>query len=112
MPSNLSQLRLLDIRHNIYLLNAWTRDLTFEQFADDTMRFYAVVRALEVISEASRGVDREVKDRHPAIVWSDIAGAGNIYRHNYDDVTERRIWDTAKIAVPPLLAAVESELAG
>ena len=111
MPSELSRLRLLDIRHNIYLANAWTRDVTFEQFAEEIMRFYAVVRALEIISEASRGIDREVKERYLNIAWSDAAGAGNIYRHNYDDVTERRIWDTVMLALPPLLGAVESELA-
>ena len=111
MPSELSRLRLLDIRDNIYLANAWTAGHTFEQFAGDVMRFYAVVRALEIVSEATRGIDREVKERHPEIAWSDAAGAGNIYRHNYDDVTERRVWDTVMIALPPLLAAVESELA-
>ena len=39
-----------------------------------------------------------------------MAGAGNVYRHDYDQVRERIIWRTATIEVPQLLAAVESEL--
>ena len=62
-----SRVRLIDVRHNIYLVKEWTAGLTFRQFADDTMRVYAVVRALEIISEASRGIQADVKTRHPGI---------------------------------------------
>ncbi len=110
MPSELSRRRLLDIRHNIYLVTEWVAGFTVDQFADDTMRVYAVTRALEIISEASRGLDLDVKTRHPDLPWPSMAGAGNVYRHDYDQVRERIIWRTATIEVPQLLAAVESEL--
>jgi uncharacterized protein with HEPN domain len=111
MLSDQSRVRLIDVRHNIYLVKEWTAGLTFRQFADDTMRVYAVVRALEIISEASRGIQADVKTRHPGIDWSKMAGAGNIYRYDYDDVVEQFVWTTANNSLPPLLAAVESELA-
>jgi uncharacterized protein with HEPN domain len=110
MPSEWPRRRLQDIRDNIYLIDEWTRGLTFDQFEAETMRVYAVVRALEIISEASRRLDDELKTRHADILWADIAGAGNIYRHNYDNVEQRRIWHTATTMLPPLLAIVESEL--
>lgn len=110
MPSEASRRRLLDMRHNLYLVRSWTDGLTVEQFIEDTMRFYAVVRAMEIISEASRGVDTEVKARHPTLEWSTIAAAGNFYRHEYDNVIEKRIWHSAITTLPSLLAAVESEL--
>lgn len=91
MPSESSRRWLLDIRHNIYLVDEWAHGLTFGQFEADTMRLYAVVRALEIISEASRRLDREMKGRHPNLSWGDIAGSGNVYRHNYDNVEERRV---------------------
>jgi hypothetical protein len=45
-----------------------------------------VTRCLEIISEASRRLPEAMKARHPSIAWSDMAGAGNVYRHDYDDV--------------------------
>lgn len=111
MPSERSRDRLLDIRHNIYLVRDWTDGLTIEQFVDDTMRVYAVVRALEIISEASRGLDDDVKASHPELPWAVIAAAGNVYRHEYDNVIEKRVWHSATTTLLPLLAAVESELA-
>jgi uncharacterized protein with HEPN domain len=98
------------MRHNIVLAFTWTSELTFEEFSDDTMRVYAVVRALEIVSEASRGLEENVRARPPELPWRSIAGAGNVYRHDYDDVQERYVWRTVKEALPPLLVAVESEL--
>ena len=40
-----------------------------------------------------------------------MAGAGNIYRHDYEDVAASRVWDTVQLALPPLKAAIEQELA-
>ena len=42
--------------------------------------------------------------------WKQIAGAGSIYRHSYENVQERRIWATIHDALPQLLATVEAEL--
>jgi len=38
-------------------------------------------------------------------------GAGNVYRHDYDNVAEEIVWRTVQNNLAPLLAAVESELA-
>jgi hypothetical protein len=39
-----------------------------------------------------------------------MAGAGNIYRHDYEDVVAKRVWDTVRIALPPLKLVVDREL--
>jgi uncharacterized protein with HEPN domain len=51
-----------------------------------------------------------VKARHPDIGWKQIAGAGNIYRHDYEDVVAEFVWETVQRALPPLRAAIEAEL--
>jgi len=71
---------------------------------------YAAVRCIEIISEASRRVDAAVKARYPQFPWTDMAGASNIYRHDYEQVRETLIWKTEKNAPPPLLSAIEAEL--
>jgi uncharacterized protein with HEPN domain len=37
--------------------------------------------------------------------------AGNVYRHDYDNVAEEIVWRTVQNNLAPLLAAVEGELA-
>jgi hypothetical protein len=41
---------------------------------------------------------------------NDIAGAGNIYWHDYEDVTEQHVWDTVQIDLPPLRTAIQQEV--
>jgi uncharacterized protein with HEPN domain len=105
------QRRLIDIRHNIHLAQKFVREMDRAAFLTDDMAFYAVTRCLEIISEASRRPPDEMKQRHPEIPWADIAGAGNVYRHDYEDVQQARVWATVQNRPPELLAAVEQELA-
>jgi uncharacterized protein with HEPN domain len=101
---------LRDIEHHIRLAASFVAGLDYEAFRDDTRTVYAVVRCLEIISEASRRLPDEVKARHPSIPWKDIAAAGNVYRHEYEDVAARVIWDTVQIALPQLREVIVSEL--
>jgi uncharacterized protein with HEPN domain len=53
----------------------------------------------------------ELKARHPNIAWKGMAGAGNVYRHDYQDIAALRIWNAVQFALPPLRNVVEQELA-
>jgi uncharacterized protein with HEPN domain len=79
-------------------------------FSNDRLRIYAVTRCLEIISEASRRLPEELKSRQPAIHWREMAAAGNIYRHEYEDVAAQRVWQTLTVSLPLLLAVIEEEL--
>jgi uncharacterized protein with HEPN domain len=52
----------------------------------DLTRRYAAERCIEIISEASRRIPADWKAEHPSIPWPDIAGIGNVLRHDYEDV--------------------------
>jgi uncharacterized protein with HEPN domain len=110
MPSDAERNALKDVLHHIDLAQHFTQALDFEGFRDDTMRLYAVTRCHEIISEASRRLSDGLKARHPGIAWKQMAGAGNIYRHDYEDVAARRVWYTVQIALPSLRAVIEQEL--
>ena len=101
---------LSDIARNIALAQAFVHGLTFANFKAELKSVYAVTRSLEIISEASRRLSPELKKRHPNIIWSQMAGAGNIYRHDYLDIRDDVLWKTVHEYLPPLLAVVEQEL--
>jgi uncharacterized protein with HEPN domain len=72
---------------------------------------YAIVRCLEIISEASRRLSAELKARHSQIPWPEMAAAGNFYRHKYENVLPERVWKTLQDDLPALRTAIEQELA-
>ena len=85
--------------------------MTLADFKTDRLRRNALIRCLEIISEASRRLDPAIQSRHPEIPWQDIASAGNIYRHEYQDLDTRLVWGTITAALPQLDVAVAAELA-
>jgi len=96
--------------HHIGLATGFTVGIDYATFCSDIRTVYAVTRCLEIISEASRRLPDDMKARHPAIAWTQMAAAGNIYRHEYEDVAAHYIWDTVHVALPPLRAVLELEL--
>jgi uncharacterized protein with HEPN domain len=111
MPSKTLDV-LLDIRDNIFLARQIVEGLTPEGFEQNRILFYAATRALEIISEATRRLPQEMRERHSNLPWRDIMDAGNFYRHQYDNVAERYVWRTIHQHLDPLLAMVEQELRG
>ena len=102
---------LRDIARHIELAVQFTAGFDYEAFVADQRTVYAVTRCLEVISEASRRLPDDLKAWRPSIAWRDMAGAGNIYRHDYEDVAAQQVWDAVQIDLPPLRLAIDQELA-
>ena len=84
--------------------------ISFEKFRDNRLFFYAVTRALEIISEGGAAASQDLRNRHPQLPWRAIMGVGNVYRHNYDTVAEEYVWRTVHENLPALLAVVEAEI--
>jgi uncharacterized protein with HEPN domain len=95
---------LVDIAENLHLAREFVGDRDYQAFFDDRRT------PLEIVSEASRRLPSTLKAPHPEIPWQDIAAAGNIYRHQYEDVLEQRIWRTVQDHLEPLQQVVEDEL--
>lgn len=111
MPSKAGEAALRDINQHIDLATAFISDVRPDEFRSDLRTLYAVIRCLEIISEASRRLPEDLKAQHPDIAWKQIAGAGTVYRHDYEDVAAEIIWNTVVLALPILKIAVCSEIA-
>jgi uncharacterized protein with HEPN domain len=99
-----------DIQRHIAMAQSFIEGMDYEAFKDDNLHIYAVTRCLEIISKASRRLPEALKARHPSIQWREMAAAGDIYRHEYEDVAARRVWRTVSVSLPLLHAVVAREL--
>jgi uncharacterized protein with HEPN domain len=111
MPSETAIAALHDIAYHIDLADNFVKGLTVAAFREDLRTVYAVTRCLEIISEASRRLPDEMKARHPSISWRNMAGAGNIYRLDYEDVDATQVWEAVLLDLPPLRVVIQRELA-
>ena len=84
--------------------------MSFDPFVRDKRTIYAVTRALEIISEASRRLPEELKRRYPDIDWNAVAAAGNVYRHEYEVLDEAILWRTIQQGLTGLEEMAKREL--
>lgn len=110
MPSKNPAQRLAEIITNIDAIREVTDGMDLASFKADRRTVYAVVRALEIISEASRRLPPEMIERRPEIGWPAVAAAGNIYRHEYEAVEAAMVWNTVCSDLDPLREAAIAEL--
>jgi uncharacterized protein with HEPN domain len=110
MPSKNPAQRLADIVDNVDAIWKFTSELDLPAFRADRKTVYAVVRALEIISEASRRLPNDLLHRHPEIDWAAVAAAGNVYRHEYEAVDEALIWYTVRHGLSAIRSVAEEEM--
>jgi uncharacterized protein with HEPN domain len=77
-----------------------------EEFLADAMVQDAVLRNLEVIGEAVKGLSEEARADAPDIPWRQIAGLRDRLIHAYFGVDLHLVWDVVERQMPPLHRAV------
>ena len=99
--------RLQDIAQCIEKIGQFLVGKTFGDFSNNAMLHDAVVRNLEIISEASRHVTEELKTEVPEVPWRKVADMGNWLRHAYEKTEDAILWETIQSGLPALDAAVK-----
>ncbi len=77
-----------------------------DDYRTDWLMRHAIERAIEIISEAVRRLPADLQATQPQIPWPQIAGIGNVLRHEYHRVSDALIWNVVQDHLQPLKAAV------
>ena len=84
--------------------------LTKEEFLEKKEKQYAVLRALEIIGEATKNLSKEMKTKSSEIQWKDIAGMRDKLIHEYFGVNLDLVWKTVSKNLPELEKQVSQML--
>jgi len=67
----------------------------------------SMVRLLEIIGEATRGLSQEFRQEHPDLPWKSMVGIRDRLIHGYFDINLDVIWKTITEDLPPLIAQLK-----
>ena len=101
------RLYLKDILEAIEKINNYTKNLSFEEFSQNTMIVDAVIRNFEIIGEATKHIPEEIRKSYPEIPWKEMAGMRDKMIHEYFGVDLEIVWKTIKIHLPQILLLLE-----
>jgi uncharacterized protein with HEPN domain len=84
---------------------------TYRQFEEDFRTNFAVIRALEIIGEATKRLPMSVREHYPGIPWTGMAGMRDRIIHGYDTVDLQIVWDVVKQDIPEIKPQIQQILA-
>jgi uncharacterized protein with HEPN domain len=85
--------------------------VTYEQFEADFRINFAVIRALEIVSEAAKRLPLNLREQYPDIPWKVMAGMRDRIIHGYDVVDLQIVWDVVKRDIPQVKPQIRRILA-
>ena len=105
--------RVEDMLKAIASIEDITRGKTADEVECSSLMQLALERAMEIVSEASRHIPDEIKALYPEIRRKNIAGIGNVLRHDYQDIRQEILWNVVEDHIPGLkvtLGKIRNEL--
>ncbi|MDR0950451.1 MAG: DUF86 domain-containing protein [Candidatus Ancillula sp.] len=88
----------------------YLNNVSYEEFmSGDEMVRDAILRCVEIVGEALKNIDKEMRDQNPQIPWRSAIGMRDKVIHDYGWVEWRTVYNTVKDDYPKLIAML-SEL--
>ena len=73
-----------------------------EDFQKDSILYFAIVKNIEIIGEASYMLSLEFKDSHPDTDWQVIIAMRHFLVHGYYQVDPEEVWNVMEQDLQPL----------
>ena len=93
-----------DIVEAIDRIQRYTAGFTYAAFLQDPRTQDAVVRNLEVLGEAAKGLSAGYRDSRKEIGWNEIARMRDRLIHHYFGVNWEIVWDVIQNRLPEMKA--------
>ena len=103
--------RLEHILQAIDKVFEFTKDVKREDFKKDSILYFAIVKNIEIIGEASYMLSLDFKEAHPDTNWKVIVAMRHFLVHGYYQVDPEEVWNVIEQDLLPLKEQVEKYLA-
>ena len=98
---------IADINDAIEKIELFIAGMNYDEFVRDGKTSYAVIRALEIIGEATKKLPNDFKTKHNQLPWAEMTGMRNKLIHEYFGVDVRVLWKTITEDIPSIAPTIK-----
>lgn len=102
--------RLNHILEAISRILEFGKDKTIEELESDSLRFYGIVKNIEIIGEASFKLTKAYRNQHPETPWDVISRMRHVLVHDYYQIDAEQIWNVMQNDLEPLKEQIISQI--
>jgi uncharacterized protein with HEPN domain len=84
--------RLEHILQAIANVMEFMKNVDFDELLNNKILFFAIVKNIEIIGEASYKLSKEFKAINNNVEWDAIIGMRHVLVHGYYHINEERVW--------------------
>ncbi len=88
-------------------IEEYTKDISFNQFVNDSMRLHATTYNIQIIGEAVYKLTDEFKEKHIEIPWKLSEKMRHVLVHDYYMILPEAVWDVVTDDIPTLKPALQ-----
>ena len=89
----------------------FTNGVSAEEFVNSKVLFFAVVKNIEIVGEATYMLTKEFRESHQSIPWLVIEKMRHVLVHGYYTVSPEKVWKTVQEDLPALKEQLANLLA-
>lgn len=104
------KLLLKDILEAISAVERFVEGISFEEFKNSDEKSSAVIRKLEIIGEATKGLPEDLKEKYPEIPWKEMAGFRDKLIHFYFGIKFELVWQAILNRLPQIKPLIQKIL--
>lgn len=99
---------IIEYADNVIML---VEGYTLEALVSDKRTYYSVMKNIEIVGEAAYMLTKAFKRAHPATPWKIVQGMRHVLVHDYANIDDKELYNTAVNDIPALRKQVEKYLA-
>ena len=99
---------LFDIQEAIRRIAEYAGEFSYEQFRKDTRTQDAVIRNLEIIGEAAKGLSASFRKKYSDIPWKQMAAMRDRLIHHYFGINLDVVWGVVTEELPAVAEQIET----
>ena len=94
--------RLEHMLSAIEYVEEFTKDISLDDFVKSKVLFFAVVKNIEIVGEATYMLTKEYKQSHQSVPWLVIEKMRHVLVHGYYTISPEKVWETVQEDIPLL----------